>query len=195
MLLIHYFVFSTNICWIPTMYLCTVIGHGDILLRNTVLCCSVAKLCPILSNSMDCCTPGSPVFDSLLEFAQIHVHWVDDANISSSTASFSFCFQAFPVLESFPMSWLFASGGQCIGVSASASVLPVNIQDWFPLGLTGLIPLQFKGPSRVFSNTTVQKHQSLTLRLLYDPTLTTIHDHWKNHSFHYTNLCQQRLFQ
>ena len=115
--------------------------------------------------------------------------------LSSSVIPFSSCLQSFLASRSFPMSWLFASGGQCIGVSASASVLPMNIQDWLPLGWTGLIPLQFKGLSRVFSNTTVQKHQSLALRLLYDPTLTTIHDHWKNHSFHYTNLCQQRLFQ
>ena len=72
---------------------------------------------------------------------------------------FSSCLQSFPALESFPMSRLFTSGGQRIGVSASASVLPKNIQDWFPLGLAGLIFLQSKGPSRVFSRTTVQKHQ------------------------------------
>ena len=79
--------------------------------------------------------------------------------ISSSVASFSPCPQFFPASGSFPMSWLFASGGQSIGVSASASVLPMNIQGWFPLGLTNLISLQSKGFSRVFSNTTVQKHQ------------------------------------
>ena len=72
---------------------------------------------------------------------------------------FSSCFQSFPASVSFPMSWLFASGGQSIGVSALSSVLPMNIQDWFPLGLTGLISVQSKGLSRVFSNTTVQKHQ------------------------------------
>ena len=70
-----------------------------------------------------------------------------------------------------------------IGVSASASVLPMNIQDWFPLGWTGWISLQSKGLSRVFSNTTVQKHQSSVLSFLYSPTLTSIYDHWKNHSF------------
>ena len=79
--------------------------------------------------------------------------------ISSSFVLFSSCFQSFPASGSFPMSQFFASGGQSIGVSASASVLPMNIQDWFPLGLTGLISLQSKGLSRVFSNTTVQKHQ------------------------------------
>ena len=79
--------------------------------------------------------------------------------ISSSVIPFSCCLQSFPASGSFLMSWLFAAGGQSIGVSASASVLPMNIQDWFPLGLTGLISLQSKGLSRVFSNTTVEKHQ------------------------------------
>ena len=79
--------------------------------------------------------------------------------ISSSVAPFSSCPQSFPASGSFPISWLFASGGQSIGTSALASVLPINIQGWFPLGLTGLISLQSKGLSRVFSNPTVQKHQ------------------------------------
>ena len=78
--------------------------------------------------------------------------------ISSSIVPFSSHLQSFPALESLPMSWFFASGDQSIGVSASASVLPMNIQDWFPLGWTGCISLQSKGLSRVFSNTTVQKH-------------------------------------
>ena len=78
--------------------------------------------------------------------------------ISSSVNSFSSCCQSFPGSESFPVK-LFIWGGQSIGASASASVLPMNIQGWFPLGLTGLISLQFKGLSRLFSNTTVQKHQ------------------------------------
>ena len=79
--------------------------------------------------------------------------------ISSSVIPFSSCLQSFPASGSFQISQLFTSGGQSIGVSASASVLPMNIQDWFPLGLAGLISLQSKGLSRVFSNTTVQKHQ------------------------------------
>ena len=79
--------------------------------------------------------------------------------ISSSVASFSSCPQSFPTSGSFPMSWLFTSGSQSIGVSASASVLPKNIQDWFLLGLTGLISLLFKRLSRVFFSTTVRKHQ------------------------------------
>ena len=80
-------------------------------------------------------------------------------SISSSVIPFSSCLQSFPASESFPVSQFFASGGQIIGVSASVSVLPMNIQDWFPLGLTGWISLQSKGLSRVFSNPTVQKHQ------------------------------------
>ena len=79
--------------------------------------------------------------------------------ISSSVVPFSSCLQSFPASGYFLMSWLFASGGQSIGASASASVFPMNIQDWFPLGWTGLISLQSKGLSRVFSNTAVQKHQ------------------------------------
>ena len=79
--------------------------------------------------------------------------------ISSSVIPFSSCPQSFPASGSFQMSSFFASGGQSIGASASASVLPMNIQDWFPLGWTGWISLQSKGLSRVFSNTTVQKHQ------------------------------------
>ena len=85
--------------------------------------------------------------------------------ISSSVVPFSSCLQSSPASGSFPMSQFFASGGQSIGVSASASVLPMNIQDWFPLGLTGLISLHSKGLSRVFSNTTVQKHHFFGVQL------------------------------
>ena len=79
--------------------------------------------------------------------------------ISSSVVPFSFHLQSFPASESFPVSWFFASGGQRIEISPSASVLSMSIQDWFPLGWTGLISLQSKGLSRVFSNTTIQKHR------------------------------------
>ena len=92
--------------------------------------------------------------------------------ISSSVIPFSSCLQSFPASGSFPVSQFFASGSQSIGVSASASVLPMNIQDWFPLGLTGLISLQSKGLLRVFSNTTVQKHQFFCAQLSH-PYMTT----------------------
>ena len=102
--------------------------------------------------------------------------------ISSSVVPFSSCPQSFPAPGSFQMSQLFASGGQSIGVSASVSVLPMNIQDWFPLRLTDLISLQSKGLSRVFSNTTVQNINSSVLSFLYSLTHTSIHDYWKKHS-------------
>ena len=85
--------------------------------------------------------------------------------ISSSVVPFSSCPQSFPASGSFPMSQLFVSGGQSIGVSASASILPMNTQDWSPLGWTGQISLQSKGLSRVFSNTRVQKHQFFGFQL------------------------------
>ena len=85
--------------------------------------------------------------------------WWCHPTISSSVVPFSSCLQSFPASGSFQMSQLFASGGQSTGVSASTSVPPINIQDWFPLGWTDLISLQFKGLLRVFSNTTVQKHR------------------------------------
>ena len=103
--------------------------------------------------------------------------------IPSSVFPFSSCLQSFPASVSFPASRLFTSGGQSIGALASASVLPVNIQDWFPLWSTGLISLLAKGCSRVFSSTTVWKNQFCGLSLFYGPTLTSIHNHWKNHNF------------
>ena len=97
--------------------------------------------------------------------------------ISSSVIPFSSCPQSFPASGSFPRNQFFASGGQSIGVLASASVLPMNIQDWFPLGWTGLMSLQSKGLSRVFSNTIVQKHQFFGAQLfivqLSQPYMTT----------------------
>ena len=117
---------------------------------------SIGQSCLTLCDAMDCSTPGHPVHHHLPEFTQTHAHWVD--GISSSVVPFS-CLQSFPVSGSFPMSQFFAPGGQNTGVLASTSVLPMNIQNWFPLGWTGWISLQSKGLSRVFSNTTVQKHQ------------------------------------
>ena len=109
--------------------------------------------------------------------------WWCHPTISSSVVPFSSWLQSFPASGSFLMSHLFAAGGQGIVASGSASVLPMNIKDWFPLGLTGLISLQSKGLSRDFSNTIVQNINSLKLSLLYSPALTSIHDCWKNHSF------------
>ena len=101
--------------------------------------------------------------------------------ISSSVVHFSSCPQSLPASRSFPMSQLFIWGAQSIGVSASVSILPMNTQDW-SLGWTGWISLQSKGLSRVFSNITVQSINIFVLRFLHSPTLTSIHDHWKNHN-------------
>ena len=108
--------------------------------------------------------------------------WWCHPTISSSVVPFSSCLQSFPPSGSFLRSQFFRSGGQSFGVSTSASVLPMNIQDRFPLGLTSLISLQSKGPSRVFSNTRVQKHQFSSTQLFYGPTLTSIYNSWKKHS-------------
>ena len=125
---------------------------------------SVQQLsCVQLFVTLDCSTPCFPLHHQLLELGQTHVHWVSDAiqPFSSSVSPFSSFLQSSPASGTFAVSQFFASGGQSIGASASASasVFPMNIQDWSPLGLTGLISLQSKGLSRVFSSTTVQKHQ------------------------------------
>ena len=116
--------------------------------------------CSVMSNSLrthDCSMPGLPVLYHHPEFAHTQVYLVCDAIQLSHLLSS--CLQSFPASGSFLMSWSLASGGQRVGASASASVLPMNIQDCFPLGLNGLTSLQSKGITRVFSNTTVKKHQ------------------------------------
>ena len=122
----------------------------------------VVQLCLTLCDPMDCSTLGSPVY--LLELAQTHVHQVGDYHwtMSSSVTLFA-CFQSFPASGSFRMNQLFASGGQSIGASASASVLAKSTQGWFPLRLTVLISLLPKGLSRVFSSTAVWMHQFLSV--------------------------------
>ena len=103
------------------------------------------------------------------------LNWCCHPTIFSSVTLFSFCLQSFSILGTLPMSWLLASDDQNTGASASASVFPMNIQGRFPLGLTGLISLLYKGLSRVFSNTTVRSINSSALSLL-NVTLTSIHD-------------------
>ena len=119
-----------------------------------------------LCDPMDCRTPSFPVHQQFPELAQAHVHQVNDAiqtyHPLSSPSSYLQYFQA---SESFPMSQFFASSGQSIGVSTLASVLPMNIQDWFSWQWIGWIALQSKGLSRVFSDTTVQKHQLFSAQL------------------------------
>ena len=124
---------------------------------------SVARSCPTLCDPMDCSIPGFPVHHHLPKFTQIHVHRVSDAiqplHPLSSPSHPTFNLSILAASGSFLMNQLFTSDGQSIGVSASASVLPMNVQGWFPLEWTGWISLQSKTLSRVFSNTTVWKHQ------------------------------------
>ena len=132
----------------------------DVAYISSLQLISVPQLCPTSCEPMDCSMPGFPVHYQLTDCSNScpSIHWCQPT-ISSSFVPFSSGLQSFPASGSFPMSQFFASGDQSIGVSASASVIPKNIQDLFPLGWTGWISLQSKGLSRVFSNTTVQKHQ------------------------------------
>ena len=128
-----------------------------------------------------CPSPTPGVHSDLSPSSQ----WCHPA-ISSSVVPFFSCPQSFPASRSFPMSRLFASGGQSIGDSASASVLPMNIQGWSPLGWTGLISLRSKGLQESSPIPQFKSINSLVLSFL-----TSIHDYWKNHSFNYTDLCRQ----
>ena len=117
-------------------------------------CCSVTQYCLNFCNPIDFSMPGFPVLHRLPELAQTHIHWVGDAMQPSCPPVFSLSqSRVFPNESALCIKW------SSIGTSTSASLLPMNSQGWFPLGLTGLISLQSKGLSRVFSNTTVQKHQ------------------------------------
>ena len=135
-------------------------------------------------------------FQASLSFAVSRVHssscpltqWCRPT-ISSSVSPFSFCHQPFPASGSLTMSWLFASGGQSFG--ASASILPMNIQGWCPLGLTGLISLQSKGLSRVLSSTTIWKHQFFGIQPSLWPNSDISTWLLENHSFDYMDLCWQ----
>ena len=121
---------------------------------------SVAQLCPTLRpHELQHAMPPCPTPAPGDHPNSCPLSWWCHPTISSSVVPFSPCPQSFPASGSFQMSQLFASGGQSIGVSASTSDPPMNTQDWSPLGWTGWISLQSKGLSRVFSNTTVQKHQ------------------------------------
>ena len=118
--------------------------------------------------SLPCLSPSPGVCSDSCPLSQ----WCHPI-ISSSAAPFSSCLQSFPASESFPISQFFTSDGQSIVVSASASVFPMSIQGWFPLGLPGFISLQSKGLSRVFSNTTVQKHQFFGAQLSLEKGMAT----------------------
>ena len=153
--------------------------------------CSVAMLCLTLCNSKNSRLPYSSLNTGACSDSCLFRQWCHPT-VSSSATPFSSRPQSFPVSRFFPVSHLFASGGQSIGASALASVLPMNIQDWFFLGWTVWISLQSKGLSRVFSSTTVQKHQFLgpqsslwSKSLIYRWLL-------EKYNFDYINLCQQK---
>ena len=139
----------------PSHFLGVLEANNNLIASFLICCyCSVAKSCSTLCHPMNCSTSGFPVLHYLPESAQTYVHWICDAIQPSHPLST-------PSSPAFNLSqhkglfkWVTSSGGQSIGASASASVLPVNIQDWFPLGWTGRISLQPKGLSRVYSNNT-----------------------------------------
>ena len=148
---------------------CNICGYL-LVFRTTIQFSSVQFSCSVVSDSLrphelqhartPCPSPTPGVHSDSRPLSQ----WCHPA-ISSSVVPFSSCLQSFPASGSFPLSQLFASGGQSIGISASASVLPMITQDWSPLGWTGWITLQAKELSRVFSNTTVQKHQFFSAQI------------------------------
>ena len=153
------------------------------------ICCSLAQSCPtlqlhgLLHTRPPCPSPAPRVCSNSCSSSR----WCHPT-ISSTVVPFS-CPQSFWSPGSFPKSQLFASGDQSI--RASASVLPMHTEGWFPLGLIGLISLLSEGFSRVFSSIIVWSIDSWALCLLYVSTLTSVHDFWENHSFDYMQLCQQ----
>ena len=156
---------------------------------HLTICCSSLSRVQLFSTPWTAARQDSLSFTvsrSLLRFMPIES--LMPSNYLILCRPFSSYLQSVPASGSFPVSRLFPSGGQSFGASASASVLPMNIQGWFPLRLTGLISL---GLSRVFSSATFQSINSLALIFLYGPTLISIHDYWRNHSFGYMNLCWQ----
>ena len=161
-----------NIHIVSTFFSFSSVHFGRSVMSNSLLPHGLQHASP------PCLSPTPGVYSDSCPWSQ----WCHPT-ISSSVILSSSHLPAFPVSGSFQMSQLFASGGQSIGVSASASVLPINIQDWFPLGLTGWVSLKSRGLSRVFSSITVQKHLFLALSFLYSPILTSIRDYWKNHGF------------
>ena len=142
---------------------------------------------------MDCSTPGFPVLHHLLEFSQTHLDSVSDSiqQFHPLPPPFPLAFNLFS-FRVFSNESALTLGGQSIGVSVSASVLPLNTQGWFPLGLTGLIiSLQSKGLWRIFSSTTVWKHQFFGAQPSLGSNSHIIHDYWKNRIYDYMDLCRQ----
>ena len=158
----HSFFVTTNFMWLDIFF--SHCFYGSALAQFKFG--SVTQLCPTLSNPWTCSTPGGfAVCNQFQELAQTQVHrLVTPSNHHILCLPLGSCLQSFLASEIFPMSQFFISGGRSIGITASGSVLPLNIQNWFPLGWTGWTSLQSKGLSRVFSNT-VQKHQFFSAQL------------------------------
>ena len=177
------FVIYSHFLWNPVFLIVPQIVEKEvnpIISRYSIgcFCCSVTQLFSTFCSPKDCSTPGFLVFHYLPEFwsdSRPLSEWGRPA-ISSSVVPFSSCLQSFPASGSFLMNRLFESGSQSFRTSASAWVLPMNIRDWLPLGLTGLF-LQSKGLSRGFSSSTVQIINSLVLSRLDGPTLISVHDY------------------
>ena len=139
---------------------------------------------------MDGSTPSFPIYNHLLELAHTHAHWVGDSIEIFHPLSSPFPPELYLSKCQGIFQWV-GSMHPRIGASALASVLPMNIQGWFHLGLTGLISLLSKGFSRVFSNTTVRKHKFFDAQPSLWSIVTSVHNSWKKHGFDYTDLCQQ----
>ena len=164
------------------MHLCTKM-HNELPYPSSIICCHSVQFSPVTfhslrSHELQHARPSCPSPTLRVHPNPCPSSWWCHPTISSSVVPSSSCPQSFLASGSFLMSWLFESGGQ--SSAASASVLPVNIQGSFPLELTGLI-LQSKGLLRDFSSTTVQKHPFFGTQPPYGPTLTFVHDYWKNH--------------
>ena len=155
------------------------------LLSNTCkancCCCSVAKSYLTFCDPMDCRGLCPPLFPGVYSNS-CPLSWWCYPTISSSVFPFSSCLQSFPTSGSFLISWLFTSGGQSIGASASASVLLMNIQVWFPLGLTGLIFLAEEGMLKRLPSSQFESINFSALSLLYGPTRTSVHDYYFVHN-------------
>ena len=152
-------------------------------------CYSVAKSCLTLYDPMNCARLSCPVSPGVCSNSHPLSWWGNPMN-SFSVAPFSSCSQYFPASGAFLLSWILASGGQSIKVSAS--VLPMDIQDWFILGLTVWSPCSPRDFQKSFSAPQLKSINSSVLSLLYGLiTLTSVHKYWKNHSFDYTDLCWQ----
>ena len=156
-------------------------------------CCSITQSCPTLWDPMDSDTPDFPLSFTISQ----NLLKLLSTELMMPSSHLVLCHPLLllpsvsPSIRVFPMYWLFASDGQSIGASASTSILPMNIQVWFLLGLTGLISLLSKRLSRVFPTPQLESINSLALSLLSGSVLTSIHDYWKIHSFDYTNLSWQ----